>query len=68
MDARLPGSPFIDPLKCDPETVAAHMLRELNLMVPFIAREIRDARELDPAELLFLRKEFAPIVHAIARR
>lgn len=68
MDARLPGSPFIDPTQCDVDTLADHMMRELNLMVPFIAREIRDSREPDPSKLLFLDPDFAAIRECIARR
>ena len=39
MATPLPMSPFIDPTKCDPETVMAHMLSEINYTVGVIARE-----------------------------
>jgi hypothetical protein len=66
--AALPN-PFIDPTKSDVDRMIAQMLDELNLFVPHVAREIHASRQSDdPAQLLFLRKEFAPIREEIARR
>jgi hypothetical protein len=42
MATPLPISPFLDPTKCDVDTLAVHMLSELNFTVGIVVRQIHE--------------------------